>query len=758
MATEADIPEDVSVKRREKEDRTPTECSPSELIKSGYGLNKPTECLINKQVMDIIGVELTNKASSSTRTPKQESLVESHSPDKVETPESSTSEHYQDDKIQNQAAMEIQENERQHQDGAQIEDAATGSEKNEVNKEITKGAEQGEEIEHDIRDCSPLTFTEEPNLKIDGKETSKDRRTLDQQLEVFSDQQESTKEIPETMDKETKISHEDENRGAERDQSTDMESTEQVTSTVEATLGQKREVPNTDMETKSLSNDDEREIKACVEDENKDNKFSSDTLYFGDECRETSSKREQNEKEESFSELKGEEKGPDPEDIRSIKNIENDKDEEYDPVNGRTGNASIVSVTLQADSHIGDNSTELEKPPLALETDGDSTQEAEIEADRTFEEASGIACKEKNQDLHESRRDEKNVHPVDKMDKAQESVGGNIDEEAASEVDISIKDPTEASEDSKMVTTENEDLERSSCQQIEQVENKLEIQANMMSESTEVAAPRENPETETCQKEQQYIKDPVESHEEIGMEDEPISTSDINHKAHNTIHTLQILPLLDSNEKTESAKEEFQDNDATTLNIKYPMVETEKAVGGTANEASKSEHLEKVEGSNTGCVEKEKQVNYTSEPCKAMRSKITEDTTMERTEIVELISKTSNSMEELKEVHDLGSDEKLKVNYGGENMPEKTKKKKEDTIEDESAANVSGSSTIRFIEKSFQEESYKEAQSNLSNDDKSHRSENEARDEPSIRSREGISKEQEIGRIKRRNNKGLSKQ
>jgi hypothetical protein len=127
----------------------------------------------------------------------------------------------------------------------------------------------------------------------------------------------------------------------------------------------------------------------------------------------------------------------------------------------------------------------------------------------------------------------------------------------------------------------------------------------------------------------------------------------------------QNLPLIDSNEKTESAEDEIPNNNANDLHVRHSLVEETGQVEGKRTD----EQIHKSDGIS---VHEKKQLANASEAYKSTESTISDHTSTEGTVRKEMISKTSENIKELETVHRLDSEEKIEVKVAELNIPEVT--------------------------------------------------------------------------------------
>ncbi|XP_062151446.1 uncharacterized protein LOC133859890 isoform X7 [Alnus glutinosa] len=329
------------------------------------------------------------------------------------------------------------------------------------------------------------------------------------------------------------------------------------------------------------------------------------------------------------------------------------------------------------------------------------------------------------------------------LDRAEASAGEKRDNEgftaAVTEDNISKTEPIEAIEHSKLASTEHGGSpELSLLQQNEPEKEKPGRPLKVISEEIETAVSRENVEFEN----------PEDSSKEKRKDDKPTATYDISG---HEIPGQKNLPLIDSNEKTESAEDEIPNNNANDLHVRHSLVEETGQVEGKRTD----EQIHKSDGIS---VHEKKQLANASEAYKSTESTISDHTSTEGTVRKEMISKTSENIKELETVHRLDSEEKIEVKVAELNIPEvtnneeaidteihRTTTKSNDTEEgllEDDTTNVY--STVRTGDEAakIRVESLKEAASKFSGEDeKNNVIEEEAYDGHTIRGSGDVDKE-----------------
>lgn len=129
----------------------------------------------------------------------------------------------------------------------------------------------------------------------------------------------------------------------------------------------------------------------------------------------------------------------------------------------------------------------------------------------------------------------------------------------------------------------------------------------------------------------------------------------------------QNLPLIDSNEKTESTEDETPNNNANDLHVRHSLVEETGQVEGKRTD----KQIHKSDGTS---IHEKKQVANASEAYKSTESTISEHTSTEETVRMEMNAKTSENIKELETVYGLDSEEKIEVKVAEVNIPEVTNK------------------------------------------------------------------------------------
>jgi hypothetical protein len=304
--------------------------------------------------------------------------------------------------------MVISEDEKQLQKGENFEAVEeTGSEIKEVTEETKERVIQGEKNQDAvdvIGTSSQIVTTEEANLNVEGL---KDESTLDQNVEVISNQQASSKEIPQSIEKEIKGAQKDEAGERKVDKSSYIESREQVISTFEA---------NVDQNNKASNHTPVFTVKSL----NTNVETVTDTKLFQEELGETNLKRAENKEAKNYSDLVAEEKGP--EAIRPSEEIGNKKDEKDNVMCDSIDDVSFSTVAERPDTQnakeaaldIGDGAEDkLEGSSVTLAKYTASQQEDGPKVEEKTKEASSTECEEKNQETTELNKQEKYVTPVE---------------------------------------------------------------------------------------------------------------------------------------------------------------------------------------------------------------------------------------------------------------------------------------------------------------------------------------------------------
>lgn len=321
-----------------------------------------------------------------------------------------------------------------------------------LTKDVEKGVEKAEVIK-DINTEVPDNDMEN-DVAISMLTSAEEPNLKVHEEETSIDQHESFKGCPESIVN-------DENTRSKGEEEADMGCNEQATSISETNLGKINEasLTNLDLTTKSGGDEDVRVIQSCTIEN------SGTTIQVEDEFDETNLTAEQNKKEEISSAF---EKDPE---SRSSNELEHD--------------------------------TKSENSSLNLEAEGGET----------LQNASHSACKDKNNDIYESKWQEIDVLT------AEDSACLNRDLRGTNEEEITPMEFTETNENGRSYPEPVDGEKRDSRQNNEQ-EVELE-EVIPIPKKTEMGAPRVNDEKGVEQNIQNLEK--IEQREE---KDEPTSTPD----------------------------------------------------------------------------------------------------------------------------------------------------------------------------------------------------------------------------------------
>ncbi|KAM5581722.1 titin [Rosa sericea] len=208
MATEADVPEAICIAKGEGVDRslaieqldkTVDQCFPVELSKSKGDLDQHPEIHTDKPFADGENVQVEYSMKVQSKNNSFGISEGEHFLDPL-------SEISQADQS-NQAGMEVPKNEAQLQKGTQVGEGVeeTGTEENEVIEERKEKFEQDIE-KHDIVNAAGIISekvkTGDANLEVEEVEESTNETTVDQHVQVISNQQDSIKEDVQCLEKE----------------------------------------------------------------------------------------------------------------------------------------------------------------------------------------------------------------------------------------------------------------------------------------------------------------------------------------------------------------------------------------------------------------------------------------------------------------------------------------------------------------------------------------------------------------------------
>ncbi|KAL0014384.1 hypothetical protein SO802_001453 [Lithocarpus litseifolius] len=387
----------------------------------------------------------------------------------------------QADEITRQAEIVISDDKKQLQKGEKIEAVEeAGIEITEV-EEINKRAIPGNK-NHDTVNVtgtsSQMAKIEEENLNIEGHETLKDERVHDQHVEVISNQQASTEEIPQSTEKEMKEAQKEEERETVVDKDTLAESSEEVISILEATAVQtsKASVHTKDLTVNNLNKDVETVTDLCTKDETIDKSSTADTTLFQEGLGETKLKGVEYKETEKYSDLVAEEKGP--ETIRPSEEIGNKEEKDkvmYDRIEDASFSTKEGSSNIQNDEgttlDIGDGDKDKpEKSSVILEQCRASQQEDGLEVGEKIKDACSAECEEKKQDATKLNKQEKDVTSVeDEMQNknrldtpfvTEETCQQEVDNSEIFKVDPKIGLENIVMESTKEVTNPNEIFEK----------------------------------------------------------------------------------------------------------------------------------------------------------------------------------------------------------------------------------------------------------------------------------------------------------
>ncbi|KAF3444607.1 hypothetical protein FNV43_RR14299 [Rhamnella rubrinervis] len=519
MATEADTAGAVSHTKREGEDiylttaqfeSTSTECFLAEFNKSEGQFYCHSEFKEFERTSSFETRKDTIKSNFGIS--EGGSFLEPLSAPKVADDKVSSLEHCQADEL-NQSEREMSENENWQQKGEQLGTSEEiRREEYEQTEEDIKTAEQDHK-RHDILKVmvnSPqIPKTGDPKFKIEEEDTMKNNVTVEQYIEVISNQPEPSKESKHSTEEETKGLDKDEIQM--EDKSTDLSSNEVLN---EATMDQNGESSACQLIVNSFNKDAQSATNACTKEGNVTNTSSTDAIPYQEEFGEEGLPGVMNKEADTSFDLAGEEKGP--EANGSSRKMAIEKDEKDNIIVNSIENDSIPNVAanqeIQNDEEPTFKTGDIVKEKLEMESVTESReQEAQIEEEEKNKEAPTKACNIKIQDTTESNERENDGALVDN-EMHDNNITGSSEQEAGVDKEEKHKEaPTTASNKKIQDTTVSEEPENvedyeglessklaghpesSSLQQ-----NEPELELNVIAEQLEIAARKDDVITTTC--------------------------------------------------------------------------------------------------------------------------------------------------------------------------------------------------------------------------------------------------------------------
>lgn len=498
---------------------TSTECLLADFNKSEGQLNHHPELKESQKTSSFETGKDTIKSTFGTS--EGGSFLEPFSAPKVANDKVSSLEHYQADEL-NQSEREMSENENQQQKGEQLGTfEEIRREEYEQTEENIETAEQDNKS-HDVlkvMESSPqMAKTGDPKFKIEEEDTTKNDVTVEQHIEVISNQLDSSKESQHSIEKETKGSDKDEIQGIKKDKSTDLSSTEVLN---EATVDLNGEASDRDLTVNIFNKDVQSATNACNKDGNASSTSSTDAIHFQEEFGEEGFAGVMSKEAEKSFDLAGEEKGP--EAIGSSGKMGIEKDEKDNITFNSIENDSILNVAasqeIQNDEEATFKTGDIAKEKLEMESVTESSEQgARIEEEEKHKEATTNVCNIKFQDTTESYDRDNDGALVDN-EMHDKNITGSSKQEAGIEGEEKQKEaPTTASNMKIQDTTESEEPENaedykelestklvghpesSSLQQNETEKKKLEL--NAVAEQLETSALKDDARTTTCVKEE----------------------------------------------------------------------------------------------------------------------------------------------------------------------------------------------------------------------------------------------------------------
>ncbi|XP_024183799.1 titin isoform X3 [Rosa chinensis] len=485
MATEADVPEAICIAKGEGVDRsvpieqlhrTVDQCSPVELNKSKGDLDQHPETHTDKPFADgeNVQVEYSMKVES-----KNDSFGISEGEHFLD-PLSEISQAGQS----NQAGMEIPKNEAQLQKGTQVGEGVqeTGTEENEVIEERQEKFEQDIE-KHDIVNAagiiSEIAKTGDANLEVEEVEASTNETTVDQHVQVISNQQDSIKEDVQCLEKEAESSEVD-TKGAEKAHGNAESYSKEASDLLEATTFQEYEASTSILDLTNSRLKKDMELETNVHNSSDTNPILQEEFEEGTSTKVTSNDEEDSQQTLQNYELKEElQKLPEvtPEDAKTESAMENaeviscteqertmqstpeySEKEEANPVHCPKENATMTEEVFEAAS------TEQETAEHALpeiHTAENHPQEFNEEKSRDYQasvEAAYLSTHADEKNLEEQAIQEKSSSLVEEETTQQisreEEVHATNSKEEEKEADTKCEEPIEVADATREIEFE----------------------------------------------------------------------------------------------------------------------------------------------------------------------------------------------------------------------------------------------------------------------------------------------------------------
>ncbi|KAL9458346.1 hypothetical protein AB3S75_007251 [Citrus x aurantiifolia] len=546
-----------------------------------------------------------------------------------------------------------------------------------------------------------------------------------EEIKVTEDSQEKPVE-DKSNEKETSVIHNYEKDGTMTDVNTDLGSNEQVVNVLEAVSDRNKEdlIHIPDPTVISLNKSVETVVEPCVKAES-----TTEVEFTGEEMTDTSFTEA-----EKFSNLTDEV----PEATKPSEGVadENEKEKStYEDAEGIFPSTTDIQRNEEAILKIRERDNEiLDTQSVTPATDVSGVYEAEPEESANLKEASSILCEKKSQDETELSKDiMNNKNSIDtpamqtegkdivkespeevneqiemtekSADKDYESrdqkgdgsimkdedtssineelpakealSGGNRYEEestvTATKDDVTDREITDAFEQNQNGTTNHEDRPEN-LQQEKPKKEKLEGSLNLLAEEFNKAAETKQAEAITTVNKETPIKS-----EEESLEKEMKNVSEVD-------------------EKTECAEVEAQNKNASDLHD-IPVLDEEagETEGKDLEKVIKTEPKGTIQEVNEAhAKEEEKDIEDAPEACQSSNSTIIEQTPLEEAESAELILKASETDEKkLQEASGLDFDKTSVIVDRGENTDQETQKIEEacDATTEEILANIADAET-----------------------------------------------------------------
>ncbi|XP_059645597.1 uncharacterized protein LOC132287110 isoform X2 [Cornus florida] len=705
MATEADIPETIFVKKKEEEDKELT-----------------SECL-NTTVNEISQEGMNKVEPWHNQTPETIKFLEKSADMQVAT------------KTEVQNVNAVIEGNVETIEGEFFLASPL----------VTKVArEETSRVAEDYQAAEKPTQAEK---EVPKNETIREDKLENQNVEIVENKEASLEKFKWNTDKELRSSEKDEKGVTMTEEKTDFESIKQTLDMLEASSGQNAGAL---VQTPDLTEDeniDSGKLKEAYDKEDSiDNAFSTKTTSTEENVRETSFQGgTEKEPEASFHSMS---KAMDLEAIQPNKNIENKKNEGEEMLHEATKDVCISTETASPDNQKEEEETEnctgpndkTGSPLVTTPIDEMSSENAGLDVGGKLEENSSIAFEERSheavepmekmrsmtfiqdeiQDVPEtgsegiakkrqnesqieipentviadsslSRTYEDRGNPEPKVDSSfmkhedsSHKEGEELAPEEASTVEygedrqsIIVEDNIEAAEHSKSEMSEHrKHPEHSFLPENEPGKEKLENSLDMASEKIESTASNEYAETNTQVKEQR----PIESPEDIldkTRKGDAINADDINKKEIPEEKTLATVYL---SEKTESAEVEIPNKNANDLYVTNPQVEVPVQMGGENLDKVPTSVLdEQIQEADVVPIEENTRVNEAYEARNRLKSDNLDQTASEGKLAGELTSGVREMEDDRLGKVEMDSEEKLQVKDAANNTKEEMQLEEEVT-------------------------------------------------------------------------------